>query len=64
MNEAPMNREQQIKFMTEAAKRRAHNRERWSDDDQVKKMLSEPAEFLEQDSTYIYSRRFMSLKSA
>jgi len=43
MSEAPINREKQIQFMKEAAKRRAERHKRWSGSAQLKAVLREPA---------------------
>jgi hypothetical protein len=43
MGEAPLNRDEQIKFMTNARERRAAAVERWSKSEMIQAALGEPA---------------------
>jgi hypothetical protein len=55
MPEAPMNRDQQIRFMKEAAKRREERVARWSKDEMIKQVLREPAERPNGTEAYVRS---------
>jgi hypothetical protein len=64
MHDRPMTRDQQIKFMTEAAERRAERRARWSEDEKFKEILREPAQYRDHSSSHSYSKKFVQLKTA
>jgi hypothetical protein len=64
MMDRPMTRDQQIKFMTEAANRRAQRHERWSSDEEFKEILRQPAQYRDHSSSHSYSEKYVSLKTA
>ena len=55
MTQAPLNREQQLKFMREAGERRAERVARWAADEMVNEVLREPVEMPNVTKTYVRS---------